>query len=212
MPTGYVIADGKGNAGQVLTSQGTSSPASWASYSAGALGYYGSFYDTSTSFAAVANTPYQIPLSTTAESNGVSISANNMVFAYGGTYSITISVQLDNSDSSDNNVTVWFKKNGSDLANSSSVISVPKAHGTGDGTSILTVNFIFTVLAGDAIGTWWSSEAGGNKVSVVTLPTIGAPTSPAFVATAAMVTYVQNPSQTFDYGKSICAAQGWFMP
>ena len=58
---------------------------------------------------------------------GITIaSSTNITVAATGVYSVNASIQFANSDSNDHTSTFWFRKNGTNIPNSASVISVPK--------------------------------------------------------------------------------------
>jgi hypothetical protein len=103
---------------------------------------------------AVVNTPTAIRLGTVDFSNDISIANDGgsqptrITFANTGRYEVSINLQLDNSDSADHAIRVWQRKNGSDIASSGSIVSVPKA--ADGGTTIFELNTIFNAtLAGD---------------------------------------------------------------
>lgn len=98
-------------------------------------------------------------IGTTSISSGISIANNGsgnatrITFAAAGTYAIMPSIQFANSDTSNRNVTVWFRKNGTDIANSATIINVPK---TGDGgAAFFQIVFYETVTAGQYIEIMW---------------------------------------------------------
>ena len=70
-----------------------------------------------------------LELDTAADFNtGVTIvSSSQITFATAGVYEINAAIQFANSDSSDHDVTVWFRRNGTDLVGSTARITVPKA-------------------------------------------------------------------------------------
>lgn len=96
---------------------------------------------------AVVNTPTAVRLGTVDFSNDISIvndgsgNPTRITFANAGLYEVSISLQLDNTDAADHGLRVWQRKNGSDLASSSSLISVPKA--ADGGTTIFELNTLF---------------------------------------------------------------------
>lgn len=88
---------------------------------------------------------------------GISVAASSQVtFTAAGTYMLAPSIQIANSDASDHDVTFWFRKNGTDIAASATVITVPK---TGDGGSaFFQIVFFETVTAGQYIEMMWLPE------------------------------------------------------
>lgn len=88
---------------------------------------------------------------------GVSVVASTQVtFTAAGTYMLAPSIQFANSASSDYDVTVWFRKNGTNIANSATIITIPKA---GDGgAAVLSLSLFETVTAGQYIEVMWLPE------------------------------------------------------
>lgn len=75
-----------------------------------------------------ANVAYVAQMDNAASFNaGITIaSSTNITVAATGVYSVNASIQFANSDSNDHTSTFWFRKNGTNIPNSASVISVPK--------------------------------------------------------------------------------------
>lgn len=88
---------------------------------------------------------------------GISVVASTQVtFTAAGTYMLAPSIQIANSDASDHDVTFWFRKNGTDIANSATIITVPKA---GDGgAAFFQIVYFETVTAGQYIEMMWLPE------------------------------------------------------
>lgn len=119
---------------------------------------YISAYDTSDQTGSVSvATPVKI--NTTAFSAGISVVNNGsgvptrITFAAAGTYMIAPSLQFANSDTSDHEVNIWFRKNGTDIANSNTVINVPKA--ADGGNNFFQVVFYEQVTAAQYIEVMW---------------------------------------------------------
>jgi hypothetical protein len=93
-----------------------------------------------------ANVAYTANMNNAASFNtGITIaSSTNVTVAAAGIYSINTSIQFANSDSNDHDVTFWFTKNGTNIPNSASKLTVPKA---GDGGQALAQVTIFESLA-----------------------------------------------------------------
>lgn len=95
-----------------------------------ATGSYGSFYDTTTQTNPVGNVPRSMSLNTTAITNGVSISGSTNPFntyiktENAGVYNIQFSAQLDKTDSGTDEIVIWLRKNGIDLIDTATTISL----------------------------------------------------------------------------------------
>lgn len=108
---------------------------------------------------ALANTPTAMTFSDTSTFNtGVTIASSSRVtLAVAGIYRFIVSMQFGNTDTVDNDVTFWFRKNGTDITASASRITVPK---TGDGGAMLAAVEIFEeVTAGQYIEIMWAAES-----------------------------------------------------
>jgi len=98
-------------------------------------------------------------LNTTAFSAGISIANNGsgvptrITFAAAGTYMLAPSIQFANSAGADHTATVWFRKNGTDIANSSTITTIPKVSEGGAG--FFQIVFYEQVTAGQYIEIMW---------------------------------------------------------
>lgn len=88
---------------------------------------------------------------------GISVSASTQItFAAAGTYMLAPSIQFVNSTVADHDVTVWFRKNGTNIANSATILTVPKA--ADGGAAVFSLSFFDTVTAGQYIEIMWLPE------------------------------------------------------
>jgi hypothetical protein len=79
-----------------------------------------------------------------------------LTFAAAGTYALTPNLQLTNTDGNDHDVTIWFALNGTNIARSTTRITVPKA--TDGGNAFFQISFYATVTAGQYIQVYWLPE------------------------------------------------------
>jgi len=181
----------------------------------GALGYYGSFYDTTTQTIASTTTAYAIGINTTIEANGVSIvSGNRITVANAGTYNIQFSVQAANTDTQIHDLTIWMKKNGTDVTGSAGIISVPNSHGGVEGRIISSWNYVMTLAANDYIQMYWHADNTLIKLETVAAgssPTT--PSSPSIIVTVQEITHFQVSTLGFstlpgNYANDAAAAAG----
>ena len=144
----------------------------------GSVAYWGSFFDTTNQTAASTTVAYAIGLnSTDPNSNQVSIvSGSQVTFAQAGTYNIQFSIQFTNSSNSIYNTNVWFRKNGSDIADTNSQFTIPSSHGSVNGALIAAANIIVEVTAGQYIQMYWQTES--TSVSIQTIAAGTSPTTP----------------------------------
>ena len=124
-----------------------------------ALGYYGAFSDVTDQFATVINTGYPMLLGVTDLTNGVTVvSGSRVTIANTGIYNIQWSGQFRNPLAAEHDVTVWLRKNGVDVPGSAGVVSVPKKHGSLDGHTLPSWNFLLDVVGGDYYEFVWSTQ------------------------------------------------------
>lgn len=114
----------------------------------------GNFYDTTTQTAAAINTAYAITFNTSDISDGVYLgSPTSRVYVdTEATYNFQFSAQFDNTSGGNHLVYVWYRVNGSDVANSSSQV---RLKGT-DGELVAAWNFVVKLKAGDYFELMWS--------------------------------------------------------
>jgi hypothetical protein len=95
-----------------------------------ATGSYGSFYDTTTQTNPVANIARSMSLNTTDITNGVSVSGSTNPFntyiktENAGVYNIQFSAQVDKTDSGADEIVIWLRKNGSDLTDTATTVTL----------------------------------------------------------------------------------------
>jgi hypothetical protein len=95
-----------------------------------ATGSYGSFYDTTTQTNPVGNIPRSMSFNTTDITNGVSISGSTSPFntyiktENPGVYDIQFSAQLDKTDAGKDEIVIWLRKNGIDLTDTATSVSL----------------------------------------------------------------------------------------
>jgi len=117
-------------------------------------GYYGNFFDTTTQTVIGINTYQPVRLNTTDLSNQVSIAnSSHIVVANSGVYNIQFSLQIDKTQGSQAHIYIWLKKNGVDVPNSASEVSV---QGTLSET-IAAWNFVVASNANDYYELMWSA-------------------------------------------------------
>lgn len=137
------------------------------------------------------STALAIAFTVTDTSNQISIDPTNksrIVFSVAGYYNIQFSTQLLNYTTSDDNVGMWFRKDGVDIANTTGIVTVPSKHGTSPGATITSWNLVVDVNAGQYIELMMTSDSG-NTVAATYPPGIAPvhPASPSVILTATFV-------------------------
>lgn len=137
---------------------------------------YGLFYDT-TDQTASANTATVMTFNTVDGARGVSIVSNSRIrVAEPGIYDLQFSAQLTNADTQEHDISVWLRKNGTDVANSNTFIGVPATHGGMDGHAVAAWNIPVTLAAGDYVEICWSTP--NVAVSIQHIPAQTGPVRP----------------------------------
>jgi hypothetical protein len=94
-----------------------------------------------------------------------------LTFAAAGTYAVAPNLQFSNTDTADHDATVWFALNGSNVARSTTRITIPKA--TDGGNTFFQIMFYITVAPGQYIQVMWLPENTAvtlNHTAAVTGP------------------------------------------
>jgi len=109
---------------------------------------------------------------------------------YAGLYNLQFSFQFVNTDTQIHDTDVWFRKNGTNIANSNSRFSVPNSHGGIDGHLIAALNFFLDMDPGDFVEIMWHTD--DVKISIQQLPTAASPTRPATPSAIVTMSYVSS--------------------
>jgi hypothetical protein len=93
--------------------------------------------------AASTTAAYPVTFGTNDGSSGIDLQNNSEIhFSLAGIYNIQFSFQLQNTDSSDHDATIWLRKNGADVQGSSGYVSIPSSHGGTPGHVIAAWNYV----------------------------------------------------------------------
>lgn len=115
---------------------------------------------------------------------------SKITFATAGVYNIQFSLQFINANANAYAASVWFMKNGTNMANTNSEFSVHGKHGATDGRAIAALNFVFTLAADDYLELMWSAE--NSDISIQYLGTQASPTRPATPSAVLTATRVSD--------------------
>lgn len=144
----------------------------------GSIGYWGSFFDTTDQTIASTTTAYVVGLNSSGPHNdGVSVvDGSKVTVAHAGVYNIATSVQLTSVNVQIHDAWFWFRKNGVDIPDSCSQVSIPQSHGGNPGALLFYVNIMDKLEAGDYIQLVWN--ANDTTVSLQTIPAAVSPVRP----------------------------------
>lgn len=151
-------------------------------------GYYGSFY--SSLDQTDGTTPHLMYAENTADADGVTMelgdeaTKSQMTFAHTGTYNIQFSAQFHNTGGggAGNTVNIWFRLNGSDIANSDTKLTVP----SNAPYVVASWNFIVSSAAGDYVELVWFTD-NANIIIEHENATANHPAIPSLILTAVQI-------------------------
>lgn len=140
--------------------------------------YYGIFDKTSDQTPAVINTAYAVTFDSTRFSNGVTIGSptSRIIVPVSGLYQFVATVQLSSSNSSSKNIWVWFRKNGTDIANSARIVTSD----INNGYIPISINEVVSLAANDYVELVFASSDTAVTIDNVA-STAFAPAAPAVV-------------------------------
>ena len=157
----------------------------------GALGNYGSFFDITDQTGSL--TAKVVAIGSTVSSQGIVLSGTGqMVIANPGTYKMTFSIQLENTDNAAHYADIWLKFNGLNYPDSNTRFYIPaRKNATDYGYTVAVVDFIGTSTAiNDYVEIWW--QVDDTHVSIQTIAAAGSvPETPGVICNLSQVTYVQ---------------------
>ena len=149
---------------------------------------YGAFQDSTDQTAASTTVAYPMTFNTTDYSNGVYLSnSSRLNVRNAGVYNLQFSAQLENQDNAQHTVDIWFRKNGTNIANSNSQFTVPARKSASIfGHVIAALNFFVELAANDYVEIVWRAED-----TLVSIEQTAAQTSPTRPATPSIIATMQ---------------------
>ena len=156
---------------------------------------YGAFQDSTDQTAANTTTAYAITFDTTDLSNGITLSnSSRLNVAQSGIYNLQFSIQFKNTTNDGQDVDVWFRKNGTDIANSNSRFHLSQRKSSGDPSHLIAaMNFFVSLAASDYVQIMWRPTDVGVSLEHFAAGT--SPTRPAVPSVIATLSFVSNLSQ-----------------
>ena len=152
---------------------------------------YGSFSSTVDQTAASTTAAYSVTFNTTDYSLGVSVASSSQITVQrAGIYNLQFSIQFANTNSQLHDADVWARVNGTDLANSNSIFSIPNSHGGVDGHTIAALNLYVQLEASDYVELMWHVNNTACFIGHTAAGTT--PTRPATPSVIATLSFVSN--------------------
>ena len=154
---------------------------------------YGAFQDSTTQTAANTTTAYPITFNTTDYSSGVTLeSSSHLKVANAGLYNVQFSIQLQNTTNAPQDIDIWFRKNGTDVASSNSRYGLlARKTPTDPSHAIATVNLFINLVANDYVElVWCTTDVGANIAAYTAGATPTRPSTPSVITTVNFVSAV----------------------
>jgi hypothetical protein len=160
---------------------------------------YGAFQDSTDQTAASTTAAYAITFNTTDFSNGVYLSNSSRLNVRNtGLYNLEFSIQFKNTTNDSQDVEVWFRKNGTNIAASNSRFGLSARRSAGDPShTIGALNFYVELVAGDYVELMWKVSDTGVSIEHYAAGT--SPTRPATPSVITTMTYVSTSASTNVY-------------
>ena len=155
---------------------------------------YGAFQDGTDQTAANTTTAYAITFDTTDYANGITLSnSSRLNVSQAGIYNVQFSVQFKNTTNDTQDVDVWFRKNGTDIANSGSRFGLVPRKSSGDPSHMIgALNYFVDLAESDYLQLMWRPSDVGVSIEHFAAGT--SPTRPAIPSVIATVSFVSNLS------------------
>jgi hypothetical protein len=146
--------------------------------------FYGEFTKTTDQTPAAINTAYALTFDNTEIANGVAIGtpASRIVVPESGLYQFDVTIQVTSGNTSAKNVWLWFRKNGTDVANSARIVTI----NINNGYVPVSLAEFFSLAASDYIEIMFAADDTNVTIDNVA-STAFAPAAPAVVLAVSQV-------------------------
>ena len=153
---------------------------------------YGAFQDSTDQTAASTTAAYAITFNTTDFSNGVTLaSGSRLTVADAGIWNCQFSIQFKNTTNDTQDTEIWFRKNGTNIANSNSRFNLSPRKSSGDPShTIAALNFFVSMNSTDYIEIMWRVSDVGVSIEQYAAGT--SPTRPATPSAIVTMSFVSN--------------------
>jgi hypothetical protein len=147
---------------------------------------YGQFSDL-TIQSASADTAYPMKLNTTDVSMGVSVVSGSFIkVANTGTYNLQFSAQLEQTSNNASEVSIWLRKDGTDIPNSNTELTIEKI--SGGGKLVAAWNYMIQLNANQYVQLMWCSTRSDTQLHYHdTQSTPTRPATPSVIATMTQI-------------------------
>jgi hypothetical protein len=154
---------------------------------------YNQFTSSTDQTAANTYTAYPVTYDTSDFTDTITlVSSSRITVGHAGVYQFTFSIQFENTTNSTQNVSIWFRKNGTDIASSNSSFGLAARKSAGVAAGLIAVTpFMVNLAANDYIELVWHTADTG--VSIQAIPAVAASpgVTPAIPATPSVILTVR---------------------
>ena len=153
---------------------------------------HGAFQDSTNQTAANTTTAYAVTFDTTDISNGVTIASGSQItVADSGIWNLQFSIQFTNTTNTAQDVDIWFRVNGTNVANSNSRFGFAPRKSLGDPYhTIAAMNYFVSLNATDYVEIMWRPTDIGVEIEQYAVGT--SPTRPAVPSAIVTMSFVSN--------------------
>jgi len=153
---------------------------------------HGAFQDSTDQVAANTKTAYAVTFNTTDCWKGVTIaSSSRITLADAGIWNLQFSIQFTNTTNDSQDVDVWFRVNGTNVANSNSRFGFAPRKGASDPYhTIAAMNYFVSLNATDYVEIMWRPTDVGVTIEQYAAGT--SPTRPAVPSAIVTMSFVSN--------------------
>jgi hypothetical protein len=146
--------------------------------------YYGEFTKTTDATPAAIDTAYALTFDNTETAEGISIGspASRIVVVQSGLYQFNATIQISSSNSNAKTVWLWFRKNGTDAANTARLVTI----NINNGYTAVSMSEFFSLAANDHIEIMFATDDTAITVDNVAA-TAFAPAAPAVVLSVSQI-------------------------
>jgi hypothetical protein len=158
----------------------------------GELGLYANLIDTTDQAIASTASAQAVTLNTVLDSRGITVvDSSKITFELSGVYKILVSLQITNSSNTLSEVDIFFKKNGTIIANSNTRIDIqPRKSVSVPYHECFTIEFQLDIDPSDYVQIFWASEHLGVSLDTIPLDALH-PQAPSAIVNVAQVLFAQ---------------------
>jgi hypothetical protein len=132
--------------------------------------------------------------------NGISIVSNSRItFAQQGIYNVSYSIQFKNTTNDQQDIDIWMRYNGTDIANSNSRFTIPARKSSGNPSHLIAVTPIVVDIPADNgyVEIMWRVENTGVSIEHFPAVTASPGVTPAIPATPSAIIGITHVSAQF---------------